>query len=358
MPILNIDTNDAGHSGVNPRVIRIETNDTLATVTTAGYLTGAVKKMGITLKETDIAAVSTKVLPSDSASEVSWLEISQTSSGVWSLIAPNTPGEVVLPTVANRIPHFPNVSGTLTDTAAAVINLGSIQAGQSGTAGILESYPATALKGSLKLSAVNNSTGDFDTTISNAGAVAQAQVLSIPDSGASTANFLLDTGASNIIAHQEFVGLNNDIIITAGTWLTVRAAQGNYVRRKTAADDTSILCFDVTPSIVIAASKGFRLDSFDIMSTITVAALDAHTVTLDRVVYANNVAVSVNSVAVTGTLPTATQANPYLTNVAIDTPAFNVTAGSKYALELTVDAAATSVYDFNGIMLHFSKTIA
>jgi hypothetical protein len=79
---------------------------------------------------------------------------------------------------------------------------------------------------------------------------------------------------------------------------------------------------------------------------------------LDRISYANNVAVSVNSVALTGSLSTATQANPYVTNIAVTTPAFLVTADSKYVLELTVNAALTSDYDFYGLNLRFSQTIA
>lgn len=93
----------------------------------------------------------------------------------------------------NRIAVFVDVAGTLDDTTAAAIHDGNIQAGLSGTAGTLSSFPATALKGSLKVVGVAN-TGDTDVTISNA-LHAQASVYSIPDVGAATGQFNVVTGA-------------------------------------------------------------------------------------------------------------------------------------------------------------------
>src|SRR5438093_299515 len=124
----------------------------------------------------------------------------------------------------------------------------------------------------------------------------QSSVISLPDPGAATANVLLDTGAANILSMQEFVGLKNVLTFGTGTWTTTRIAQGNYVSRHTATDETSIIAVDITPQIRVAASKGFRLDSFDYIYSIATLALDAHSATLDRIAYANNVAVSVTSV--------------------------------------------------------------
>lgn len=97
------------------------------------------------------------------------------------------------------IAHFVDIAGTIDDTAGAVINAGNIQAGLSGTAGTLISFPATAANGSLIVAAVNAG-GAFNTTISNAASVGQSQVISIPDSGASTANFIVSklTGTQHI----------------------------------------------------------------------------------------------------------------------------------------------------------------
>ena len=152
--------------------------------------------------------------------------------------------------------------------------------------------------------------------------------------------------------------MNEILIASVGTWTRTRVAQGNYVLRHTDADDTSVIGIDITPAIRLAAGRGFKLASFDVIYSITTLALDAHSVVLDRVGYANNVAVAVTSVPLTVTLATATQANPYLTNAVVATPAFDVTANSKYVAELTVNAGLTSAYDFYGLNLHFTKSVA
>lgn len=248
-----------------------------------------------------------------------------------------------------------SIDGDL-DVSGALSALGNISAGADADAGSLISYPATTANGTLIISALNAG-GAFNTTVRNS-VMGQSSVVSIPDPGAATANFLLDTGAANILAMQEFLGINDVLTFGTGTWTTTRIAQGNYVSRHTPGDETSIIAIDITPQIRVAASKGFRLDSFDYMYGIAANALDAHTAVLDRIAYADNVAVSVTSVPITATLATATQANPYLTNCTVTTPAFDVTADSKYVLEITVNNAAASEYDFYGVMLRFSRTIA
>ena len=269
---------------------------------------------------------------------------------------------------ANAIPVFSDTAGNikaasttatlaqpLAVAGAITSSTGNITSGSSGDAGTFIAFPATASKGTLILAAVDN-TGNTNTTISNA-AMGQASVISIPDPGAATANFLLDAGAANILAMQQFLGIEAVINFGTGTWTTTRIAQGNYVKRHTAGDETSIIAVDITPQIRVAASKGFRLDSFDYVYSIGTLAMDAHTVTLDLITYANNVAVAVTSVPLTGSLNTATQANPYVTNIAVTTPAFDVTADTKYVMEITANNSATSAYDFYGVMLRFSRTI-
>ena len=95
--------------------------------------------------------------------------------------------------VANHIALFQDTAGTIDDTAATAINNGSIQAGLSGTSGGFVSFPPTAANGTLIVAAINAGAA-FNTTVSNASSVGQSQVITIPDSGASTAKFLLDTG--------------------------------------------------------------------------------------------------------------------------------------------------------------------
>lgn len=273
------------------------------------------------------------------------------------------------PSVANAIPVFSDTSGNikpastgstfgqaLTVAGALTSTAGPITSGSSGDAGSFISFPATAANGTFIFEALNAG-GAFNTTLRNS-VMGQSSVLSFPDPGAATANVLLDTGAANIISKQQFLGINDVLTFGTGTWTVTRIAQGNYAMRHTAGDETSVIAIDITPAIVAAASKGFRLDSFDYIYSIGTLALDAHSAVLDRIAYANNVAVSVTSVPITATLATATQANPYLTNCTVTTPAFDVTADSKYVLEITVNNSATSAYDFYGIMLRFGQTIA
>lgn len=272
------------------------------------------------------------------------------------------------PSVANSVPVFSDTAGNIapqTTTATFPFGVtsagpiqsttGNITSGSSGDAGNFVSFPATAANGTFVFEALNAG-GAFNTTLRNS-VMGQSSVLSLPDPGASTANVLLDAGAANILAMQKFVGIRDVLTFGTGTWTTTRIAQGNYVSRHTAGDETSIIAVDITPAIRIAAAKGWRLDSFDYIYSIATLAMDAHSATLDRIAYANNVAVSVTSVPITATLATATQANPYVTNCTVTTPAFDVTSDSKYVLEITANNSATSAYDFYGVMLRFSQTI-
>lgn len=211
MPILNIQISQAGLTGVNPRIVYIQTNDTEATVLTAGYLTQAVQQ-GFAFQQGDMALVWTATTP-NAQPDAGWYEV-VVSSGVWSLNAPNSPGEVTLPTIANHIAIFTNTTGTLSEDAATAINGGNLQAGLSGTAGALISFPGTASKGSLKIAAVAN-TGNTITTVSNA-AMGQATTVSIPDPGVSTTNFILSdsAGTQTITTGNLIVAKGN---ITAGS---------------------------------------------------------------------------------------------------------------------------------------------
>lgn len=177
----------------------------------------------------------------------------------------------------------------------------------------------------------------------------------IEDAGIAAEDVL--TVDSDATDYQQIIGLNEILIASVGTWTRTRIAQGDYVLRHTQANDTSVIGIDITPAIREASGRGFKLASVDVIYSIATLALDAHTLTLDKVAYANNVAVAVTSVTLTGTLATATQANPYLSNIAVSTPAFDNTSNSKYVLELTVNAGATSDYDFYGLNLHFTKSV-
>ena len=101
--------------------------------------------------------------------------------------------------VANHIALFQDTSGTIDDTAATAINNGSLQAGLSGTAGTLISYPAVAANGHMIIAAVGNA-GNFNATVSSKSTLGQSTVYTIPDPGAATANFVLDAGTAAAIS--------------------------------------------------------------------------------------------------------------------------------------------------------------
>lgn len=205
MAILSVVSNPPGLVDVLPGIIYINTNDSLSTVLTAGYLNPYVPLYGNVFNENEIALVNT-------TNDVVFLNIN-ISNGVISLELANS-GDVVLPTIVNHIATYTNVTGTIGEDAATAINGGNIQAGLSGTAGTLASFPGTAAKGSLNIVAVAN-TGNTITTISNA-AMGQASVISIPDPGVATSNFIIadSAGTQHITTGSLSVDVGN---IAAGS---------------------------------------------------------------------------------------------------------------------------------------------
>lgn len=148
MAILDFKTTSVGQAGVNPRIIYIDTNDTLATVTTTGYLNNLVRQ-GIVLSELDVALVSTKTSPTASSSELSWLDVTKSGNN-WNLVALTTPSTVATVTgTADRI--------TVTGSTNVVVNIASTYAGQNSittlgtiTTGIWNSNINTASCGTSK----------------------------------------------------------------------------------------------------------------------------------------------------------------------------------------------------------------
>lgn len=192
MSISSINLSPVGLAGVAPNIIFINTNDTLAQIAATGYLNSWVHQ-NIPLSESDMVLVSTKTSPSAASTQTSWAGVSY-SGGNWSLLPYVGPGSVTVPTIANHIATYTNTTGTLSEDATTAINAGNLQAGLSGTAGYVSSFPGTAAKGSLHLTAVAN-TGDTITTISNV-AMGQASTISIPDPGNTAARFLVSATAT------------------------------------------------------------------------------------------------------------------------------------------------------------------
>lgn len=171
MPILSAQTSFTGLSGIQPNLVFIDTNDTVATVTTAGYLTHAVQEGLLTLQNGYMALVNTTINQAHGTPRVPiWLQVSITG------IAPNLVYSLVTPV---------NGGGAIFE--------GNVQAGSNGISGLFISYPVGLNDGFLILGA-SNSPGNFTTTITNA-AMGQNTVFTIPDPGVAAANFLLTQSA-------------------------------------------------------------------------------------------------------------------------------------------------------------------
>jgi hypothetical protein len=94
MPIENFQINEPGQAGVTPRILRITTSDSIATVTATGYLNNLVRTGGIALSETDLCAVITKETPG-AALEANWYDVSK-SGDDWSLVARGGGSEFII----------------------------------------------------------------------------------------------------------------------------------------------------------------------------------------------------------------------------------------------------------------------
>lgn len=210
MAILNIQISQAGIDGLIPKFVYIQTNDSLATVTTVGYLNQAVQQ-GYQFLPTDLAFVSLNNAPTALLAVVY-------SNGNWSLESSSSPGDVVLPTTANNLAWFNNATGQLTSAAGNVSQLGNLSLGASGVAGELIAYPSTTAKGNFIFKAQAN-TGNTTTTFQNAS-MGQATVITVPDPGASTATSLLYTGTAigsgNVAIGSSTAGLLGDSSISSG----------------------------------------------------------------------------------------------------------------------------------------------
>lgn len=189
--------------GVAPNLRFMVSSDNLATITTAGYLNTTNMDSATPLSNNDVIMALYAYNTQTTAGTFGIFTVSISSSTGITLVEWTGTSGVILPTIANHIATYTNTTGTLSEDAATAINGGNIQAGLSGTAGTVASFPSTASKGSLVLAAVAN-TGNTTTTISNA-AMGQASVISIPDPGAATANFLLSAGTNTMAAGSSIV---------------------------------------------------------------------------------------------------------------------------------------------------------
>lgn len=155
-----------------------------------------------------------------------------------------------------------------------------------------------------------------------------------------------------------------------GTWTPTRVAAGDIVMLHTDADDTSIVNFDLTnamlkkigtdPSAASGRShdiRGIELNTISVVWKCTTTALDAFTYDLTACTYANGVAPSVATTpggTLMGTLTLTAAATPRVETITLGTP-YVIGANTTLVntqLELTINAAATSVVTLYGIFLN------
>jgi hypothetical protein len=100
--------------------------------------------------------------------------------------------------------------------------------------------------------------------------------------------------------------------------------------------------------------KGIQFDSVDVIYTVVGAALSAATIGLTNTVFANNVAPVVSNLITLGAngLPTLTQAQPYVKNVAVTTPAMIVTPDSEVVLNLNFTTQGSGSLLIYGVVFH------
>ena len=231
MSLLQLVRVSVGQVGVQPGEVKMLATDNLATITAAGYLNGAgLQLQQVNLSPLDVidcmysydpilgtASYATLVVAISNGviTLSSWVDSANVLlpvvSGNFSVFN-GTSGQVkdagYLPSnaaktvvvmagsavVANHMALFQDTTGTVDDTAATALNNGPIQSGASGILGGFVAFPATAANGFFAFTPVNAG-GAFNTTVSNS-IMGQTSVISIPDPGAATAKFLLDTGTN------------------------------------------------------------------------------------------------------------------------------------------------------------------
>lgn len=302
MSISQVTSLSPGLVGVYPSLIYISTNNTLAEVTTTGFLNHYADLNPGSLRDGDMALVVTKATPSAADADSGFLQVNY-ASGNWSLVQTNSPGSVTLPTIANHIATYTNTTGGLSEDPTTAISGGNIQAGLSGTAGTLASFPGTALKGSLVLQATAN-TGNTLTTITNA-AMGQASTITIPDPGVASSTFVLSHGGTQHIATGNFeVDQGNLIAGSSGH-------QGSLISYpSTAANGTLIItaanaggAFDATVTTSIRGQSTMYIIP-DPGSVSCQFLLDNNATT--QTIQSGNLAVGNGTLSATGSITTST----------------------------------------------------
>lgn len=211
MSILNIVSYPTGVVGVNPSIVYIDTNDTMATVTTAGYLNEAVQN-GFVFNESMMALVSTKTTPNATSTQVAWLEISKSGAN-WSLVSSST----TLPLAAGYI-----FVGSAGGVATAVAMSGDATIDSSGALTIAANAITTAKIANSNVTLAKLASGitpshviKFANQVTTAGGAA-AEAITVTGAVAATDRAFVQVvsdGTANVTVLQAVV-TNNTLTVT------------------------------------------------------------------------------------------------------------------------------------------------
>ncbi len=242
MGILQLPTALPSQVGLLPATKLMVTTDNLGAVTTAGYL-NSVNLEGSPIATTDVINILYSFNQATQVGTYGVFTVAISGTGIITLSQASFTGDVTLPTITNHIIVSTNTTGGLANLTGIAINNGSLQAGLSGTAGTLISFPATGAKGSLIVAGVAN-TGDTTTTISNA-AMGQASVVSIPDPANALGRFMVGATATPFVSGN-FPAASG----TGGLFVDSGAAPGSF------ANLTAANTFSGAGQIILAKANG------------------------------------------------------------------------------------------------------
>ncbi len=269
MGIINITPGQTGLVGVLPSVCYINTDDTVAEVTTTGYLNKEVAN-GLQISLPCIAAVSTKATPT-SVAQVGWYEVQHVGAN-WSLDAGSssgiglTNGHIFVGNASNVAADVA-MSGDISITNAGVTAIVAgviVNADINAAAGISFSKLAALASANILVGSAGNVATSVavtgDVTISNAGVTAIATgVIVNADISASaaidfsklaalTSGHLLVGSAGNV---PTSVAMSGDATIIASGALTIANDAITTVKILNANVTLAKLAAGITPSHVI-----------------------------------------------------------------------------------------------------------
>lgn len=302
MPIISLQTIYAGVAS-HPHKVSLLCNDDYATITTAGYINryapGAILDSGdfvfanydtdsesavmltvdidssgtISLlppvvspgiiTNADVAAnaaisfsklaalLSTKVLVGSAGNVATAVtmtgDVTISNTGV-TTVAAGIP-RVTTPTIANHIATYTDTSGDISKDPATAITAGNLQAGLSGTAGYVTSFPAPAATGSFSLVATDNE-GNYANVITHAG-TAQATIWTLPDAGTAAQGVNV---SGDPLVHGNLIKANG----TGGLTVDAALAANQVLTSSINNPDISIdlISFDVTVGQAALAAAG------------------------------------------------------------------------------------------------------